>query len=81
MRKTLDPIHPIAFAHIDCDWYEPVRFSLTKIIDRLIPGGAIIIDDYYCYKGCPAAVWDTFREKLDEFDFTYGERLKITKNI
>ena len=79
VRKTLDPIDPIAFAHIDCDWYEPVRFSLTKIIDRLIPGGAIIIDDYYCYKGCTAAVWDTFRETLDDFDFTYGERLKITK--
>src|SRR3546814_8191700 len=32
-------IERIAFAHIDCDWYDPVRYCLDETSRRLAPGG------------------------------------------
>ncbi len=49
-------IERIAFAHIDCDWYDPVAFALSAIRDRLSPGGVIVVDDYHDYQGCRTAV-------------------------
>lgn len=46
----------VAFAHIDCDWYDPVKFCLAESARRLSPGGVIIIDDYHDYDGCRIAV-------------------------
>lgn len=51
----------IAFAHIDCDWYDPVKFCLTETAARLSPGGAIVIDDYHDYEGCRIAVDEFIR--------------------
>jgi asparagine synthase (glutamine-hydrolysing) len=45
----------IAFAHIDCDWYEPVWFCLNTIYSSLSIGGFIILDDYHDYGGCKKA--------------------------
>lgn len=58
---TLD-IARIAFAHIDCDWYDPVKFCLAETARRLSPGGAIIIDDYHDYEGCRTAVDELLRD-------------------
>jgi O-methyltransferase len=52
---TLD-ITRIAFAHIDCDWYDPVRYCLNETAARLSKGGLIVIDDYHDYEGCRTAV-------------------------
>ena len=49
-------IERIAFAHVDCDWYDPVAFALSAIRDRLSPGGVIVVDDYHDYQGCRTAV-------------------------
>lgn len=46
----------IAFAHVDCDWYDPVRYCLEETACRLTPGGVIVIDDYNDYAGCRTAV-------------------------
>jgi asparagine synthase (glutamine-hydrolysing) len=46
----------VAFAHIDCDWYEPVKLCLERIYQVLSPGGFIISDDYHDYGGCRRAV-------------------------
>src|SRR3546814_9291663 len=35
-------IERIAFAHIDCDWYDPVRYCLDETSRRLAPGGIIV---------------------------------------
>jgi hypothetical protein len=78
-QDTLYPTDPIAFAHIDCDWYDSVFVCLDRIIPLLAPQGRIVIDDYFAYTGCRAAVWDYFRARLDEFAFTYGPRLLITR--
>src|SRR3546814_6455492 len=55
-------IERIAFAHIDCDWYDPVRYCLDETSRRLAPGGIIVIDDYNDYEGCRVAV-DEFRSE------------------
>jgi len=52
----------VAFAHIDCDWYDPVRFCLEAVSPRLAPGGIIVLDDYHDYGGCRTAT-DEFLEK------------------
>jgi O-methyltransferase len=59
-EDTLRPDRPVAFAHIDCDWHDPVLLSLERIHPRLSPGGWLVIDDYYAYGGAAKAV-DEFR--------------------
>ena len=75
---TLHPSGPIAFAHIDCDWYDSVMTCLLRIVPLLAPGGRMVIDDYFSYSGCRAAVWDYFRPRMDGYKFVYGPRLLIT---
>jgi asparagine synthase (glutamine-hydrolysing) len=67
-EDTLDPAdsQPVAFAHIDCDWYEPVRYCLHALRDRLAPGASIVLDDYADYGGCRKAV-DSFIAETDGF--------------
>jgi asparagine synthase (glutamine-hydrolysing) len=67
-EDTLDPAdsRPVAFAHIDCDWYEPVRYCLDALRDRLTPGASIVLDDYGDYGGCRKAV-DLFIAETDGF--------------
>jgi asparagine synthase (glutamine-hydrolysing) len=60
------PPAPIAFAHIDCDWYDPVRLCLDHVMPSLSPGGAVIFDDYHDYGGCKVAV-DEFLEAHPRF--------------
>jgi asparagine synthase (glutamine-hydrolysing) len=45
----------IAFCHVDCDWYDPVKFCLNQIAPRLAPQGLILLDDYHDYAGCAQA--------------------------
>lgn len=47
---------PVAFAHLDCDWYESVKYCLDEIHPNLSIGGEILIDDYFHYSGCRKAV-------------------------
>ncbi len=53
---TLRPAAPIAFAHLDCDWYEPVSTCLERIYPWLAPGGYVLCDDYHSFDGARAAV-------------------------
>jgi len=45
----------ISIAHVDCDWYEPVRYCLVEAEKRVSRGGFVILDDYNDYGGCRAA--------------------------
>ena len=42
-------------------------------------GGSLVIDDYFYYSGCRAAVWDYFRHRMDDFRFINGPRLKLVR--
>jgi asparagine synthase (glutamine-hydrolysing) len=57
-EDTLHPARPVALAHIDSDWYDPVRLCLERISAQLSPGGAIVVDDYNDYAGCARACHD-----------------------
>jgi len=46
----------IAILRIDADWYSSVRACLTHLYDRVVPGGFVVLDDYYTYDGCALAV-------------------------
>ena len=56
----------IAFAHIDCDWYDPVMLCLEQTAPFLQPGGVIVLDDYNDYGGCKSAT-DEFLTKNPSF--------------
>lgn len=45
----------VAFAHIDCDWFDPVTLCLEQTYRCLSPGGIVILDDYNDYGGCRRA--------------------------
>ena len=53
---TLRVSEPVAVAHIDADWHDSVMTCLRRIGPHLVPGGRLVIDDYYSYSGCRQAV-------------------------
>ncbi len=59
--ETLPKIGPIAYLHLDADFYEATKFCLEQLYDLVVPGGLIIFDDYSYYMGCKKAV-DEFLE-------------------
>jgi Macrocin-O-methyltransferase (TylF) len=77
-QDTLNILEPVAFAHIDCDWYESVLTCLKEIVPRLSEGSVMIIDDYYAWSGCQSAV-DEFFAGRSGFRFDRQARLIITR--
>lgn len=63
-----DDRRPVAFAHIDCDWHDPVSFCLRAIGPRLAPGACVVLDDYNDYGGCRKAV-DAFLAEHNDLRF------------
>lgn len=71
---------PVAFAHIDLDWYAPVSTSLKRIVPWLSDRGSIILDDYHYYGGCRRAVDEYFAQISDDFLFNDSAgAMKITR--
>lgn len=77
--ETLWVDQPIAFAHIDCDWYDSVLTCLQRITPQLVAGGVMIIDDYHDWSGCKRAVDSYFADLGTQFTFTMHARLHIRK--
>jgi asparagine synthase (glutamine-hydrolysing) len=68
VQDTMNINSPVAFAHVDVDWYEPVMHCLKQVVPNLASGGSIILDDYYDWSGCRKAVDEYFRtNSRDEF--------------
>lgn len=77
-QDTLKINEPVAFAHIDCDWYDSVYTCLERIVPNLVDGGVLIIDDYHSWSGAKKAVDDYFKDKKG-FKFIKKNRLHIVK--
>ena len=58
-------IPQIAFAHIDCDFYQPTQLCLARWYPHLAPGGFMQFDDYDSFQGC--------RQAVDEFFAAHSE--------
>jgi O-methyltransferase len=50
------PEEPIALLRMDADWYDSTKCILDNLAARVVPGGLIIVDDYYAWEGCTIAV-------------------------
>ena len=80
VQDTMHIDQPVALAHVDVDWYEPVITCLERIFPNLISGGCIILDDYHDWGGCRKAT-DEYLQKIEGqfvLDDSSGS-LKITK--
>lgn len=80
VQDTMKIDQPVAFAHIDVDWYEPVMTCLERVFPNLISGGIIILDDYHDWGGCRKATDEYLRRVVGQFvlDDSAGS-MKITK--
>ena len=76
-QDTLNYDGQVAFAHLDCDWYESVMTCLQRIVPHLTLGGILIIDDYKDWSGCRKAVDEYFSGQKEKYKFTFRSRLHI----
>jgi hypothetical protein len=56
-------IGAIAVLRLDGDWYESTRCCLVTLFDQVVPGGAVVIDDYGTFAGCRRAVDEFLSER------------------
>ena len=49
-------IGPIAILRIDGDWYSSTKTCLDYLLNKVVSGGFVIVDDYGAYDGCRKAV-------------------------
>lgn len=80
IQDTMKIDKPVAFAHVDVDWYEPVLTCLRRVFPNLVVGGSIILDDYHAWGGCRKATDEYLREVTGQFvlDDT-SDAMKITR--
>ena len=77
--------HPhtrIALLHIDTDVYEPAKYALEKLYDRVVKGGVIIFDDYATIEGETKAVDEFFMNKdyeIKKFPFSHTKPSYVIK--
>jgi O-methyltransferase len=48
----------IAVLRLDGDWYDSTILCLEHLWPLVVPGGIVIVDDYYTWDGCSRAVHD-----------------------
>jgi O-methyltransferase len=70
LQDTLEVDGPVALAHVDVDWYDPVKTCLERIYPHLISGGSFVLDDYQDWSGCRKAADEFFEAHKGEFKFS-----------
>jgi O-methyltransferase len=56
LPSVKEDIGPIALLRLDCDWHAAVTTCLNELYDQVVPGGFLLIDDYYTFDGCAIAL-------------------------
>ncbi|ROR89450.1 TylF/MycF/NovP-related O-methyltransferase [Nocardioides aurantiacus] len=77
-QDTLEVDEPVAVAHLDGDWYDSTMTCLERIAPRLVPGGRLVLDDYYHWSGCRTAVDDYFAGRTG-FQLEHRARLHVVR--
>ncbi len=80
VQDTMNINQPVAMAHIDVDWYDPVKTCLDRIWPHLVTGGSIILDDYCSWGGCQKATDEFIQTIPNQYwaDNSAGS-MKLTK--
>lgn len=80
IQETMEVNQPVAFAHVDVDWYEPVMTCFRRIFPHLVVGGSMILDDYHDWGGCRKATDEYLRGVVGQFvlDDSAGS-MKVTR--
>jgi hypothetical protein len=50
------PAAGVALLRLDTDWYASTRAELAHLYPKLVPGGILIVDDYFRWQGARKAV-------------------------
>ncbi len=53
-------VDPIAFLHMDGDWYSSTKAIIENLYDNLIQGAFVQVDDYSDWQGCKKAIEEFF---------------------
>ena len=77
-QDTIRLDEPVAFAHLDADWYESTMTCLTRIAPLVVPGGRIVLDDYYKWSGCRDAADEYFAGR-NGFRLEHGAKLHVIR--
>ena len=77
---TLRVAEPVALAHLDGDWYESTMTCLKRIEPYLVPGGRLIIDDYFRWSGCRRAV-DEYFDGRPGYELVKQHRMHVVKAV
>ena len=58
VEETIPNIMPdeISILRLDTDWYNSTRHEMLHLFPRLVPGGVLIVDDYFTWTGSRKAV-------------------------
>jgi len=78
-EDTLEIREPVAFAHVDCDWYDSVKVCIERITPQLSPNGILIFDDYQSYSGCRRAVDEFLATRRNFSVVTINRSITIKK--
>jgi hypothetical protein len=78
-EDTIQLDEPVAFAHLDGDWYESTMTCLTRIAPLLVPGGRIVLDDYNAWSGCRTAVDEYFAGRAG-FRLRPGAKMHVIRD-
>ena len=79
-ENTLYPSGSIAFAHIDCDWFDSVKVCIDRITPLMSKGGIVIFDDYSSYSGCRRAV-DEWLARDARFEKLFHRRSLAVRRV
>ncbi|MBM4147174.1 MAG: hypothetical protein FJ240_13040, partial [Nitrospira sp.] len=61
-------VGPIAFLHMDADWYESTKVILHNLYDQIVHNGFIQVDDYGHWEGCKKAIHEFEALRNIKFD-------------
>ncbi len=78
-EDTMHFEEPVCIAHIDGDWYESVATCLERIHPVLVPGGVMVIDDYFAWSGARKAVDDFLAREGRAYRTVRKERLHLVR--
>jgi len=78
-EDTIQLDEPVAFAHLDGDWYDSTMTCLTRIAPLLVPGGRIVLDDYNAWSGCRTAVDEYFADRPG-FTLRPGAKMHVIRD-